>query len=98
MSKSHIKEDGAQNYLAFQPMYQYFKRVVGVGSGNYIYFWKSKGLSDENIRPLPTSDYNVILMIIMIIMLSYFGTKIRVEFTGSCLKQDKLTYTHGKKQ
>ena len=79
-------------------MYQYFKRVVGVGSGNYIYFWKSKGLSDENIRPLPTSDYNVILMIIMIIMLSYFGTKIRVEFTGSCLKQDKLTYTHGKKQ
>ena len=24
------------------------------------------------------------------------GTKIRVRFSGSCLKQDKSTYTHGK--
>ena len=24
------------------------------------------------------------------------GTKIRVRFSGSCLKQDKITYTHGK--
>ena len=30
-------------------MYIYFKRVSGVGSGNYIYFWKANGLSDENI-------------------------------------------------
>ena len=28
--------------------------------------------------------------------LSYYGTKIRVEFNGSCLKQDKVTYSHGK--
>ena len=28
--------------------------------------------------------------------LNYFGTKIRVRFSGSCLKQDKFTYTHGK--
>ena len=27
--------------------------------------------------------------------LSYFGTKIRTEFNGSCLKQDKNIYTHG---
>ena len=32
-------------------MYRYFQRVAGVGSGNHIYFWKSKGLSDENITP-----------------------------------------------
>ena len=25
-------------------------------SGNYIYFWKSKGLSDENITAPNTSD------------------------------------------
>ena len=24
------------------------------------------------------------------------GTKIRVKFSESCLKQDKITYTHGK--
>ena len=28
--------------------------------------------------------------------LSYYGTKLRVEFNASCLKQDKVTYNHGK--
>ena len=27
--------------------------------------------------------------------LSYYGSKLRVKFNGSCLKQDKITYTHG---
>ena len=71
-------------------MYWYFKRAVGVGTGNYINFWKSKGLSDENITTPPTSDCSLNPQ------LSYFGTKTRVEFRGSCLKQDKLIYTHGK--
>ena len=26
--------------------------------------------------------------------LSYYGTKTRVEFNGSCLKQDKVTFNH----
>ena len=88
--KSHFEEDGTQNYLVFQPMYRYFKRVVGVGSGNYIYVWKSKGMSDENVTSLPTSDYSFNLQ------LSCFGTKTRLEFKGSCLKHGKLKYTHGK--
>ena len=29
-------------------------------------------------------------------MKSYYGTKIRVKFNGSCLKQDKVTCSHGK--
>ena len=45
IAKSHFEEDVTQNYLVFQPMYRYFKRVVGVGTGSYIYFSKSKGLS-----------------------------------------------------
>ena len=28
--------------------------------------------------------------------LSYLGTKTRLEFIGSCLKQDKITFNHGK--
>ena len=28
--------------------------------------------------------------------LNYYGTKIRVKFTGSCLKQSKISYNHGK--
>ena len=71
-------------------MYRYFKRVSGVGTGNYIHFWKSKGLSDENITAPTTNDYSLNPQ------LSYFGVKTRVEFKGSCLKQDKITYTHGK--
>ena len=36
--KSHFEEDGTQDYLVFQPMCRYFKRVAGVGSGTYILF------------------------------------------------------------
>ena len=39
-------------------MYRYFKRVSGVGTGNYIYFWESNRLSDENIT-VPTSNYSL---------------------------------------
>ena len=80
IGKSHFEEDGTQNYLVFQAMYRCFRRVVGVGTGNYIYFWKSKGLSDENITAPTTSDYSLNPQ------LSYFGTNTRVEFKGSCLK------------
>ena len=31
--KSNFEEDGAQNYLIFQPMYRQFKKISGVGNG-----------------------------------------------------------------
>ena len=46
--------------------------------------------SDENITAPTTTDYSLNLKF------SYTGTKTREEFNGSCLKQDKITYTHGK--
>ena len=85
IGKSHFEEDGTQDYLVFQSMYGYFKRAVVVGTGDYIYFWKSKRLSDENITPPTASNYSLSPE------LSYLGTKRRVKFDGSCLKQDKLT-------
>ena len=45
--------------MVFEPMHIYLKRVSGVGSGNYIYSWKSKGLSDKNITAFNTSDYKL---------------------------------------
>ena len=36
-------------------MHRYFKWASCVGSGNYIYFWKSKGFSDENITAPTTT-------------------------------------------
>ena len=89
-SKSHFEKDGTQNYLFFQPMYRYFRRIVGVGSGNYIYYWKSKGLSDERINSITASSYKVTSQ------LSYYGTKARVELNGSYLKQGSVTFNHGK--
>ena len=87
--KSHFEEGGAQNYLVFHPMYRYFKRIVGVGSGNYIYIWKSKGLSGERISSITPSNCSITPE------LSHYGTKTRVKFNRSCLKQDKSTYSHG---
>ena len=57
--KSYFEEDFTQNYLVFQPIHKYFKRVAGVGSGNYIYFWKCERLSHENITVPTTTDYSL---------------------------------------
>ena len=70
-------------------MQKYFKRIAGVGSGNYIYIWQSKGLYDETINSNTESNRSITPE------LSYYDTKTRVEFNGSCLKQDKATYNHG---
>ena len=88
--KSYFGEDGTQNYLVFQPIQRYFKRIFGVGNGNCIYYWKSKGLSDERINSIKTSDYGITPY------LSYYDTnKIRVKFDGGCLKQDPGSLFHG---
>ena len=57
--KSNFEEDGTQNYLVFQPMSRYSKRIAGVGSGKYIYFWKSKGLSDERLDSITASNHKI---------------------------------------
>ena len=67
--KSHFEEDSTQNYFIFQPIYRYFKKIIGVGSGDFVYFWRSRGLSDESINSPITSDY------IITSKLSYYGTK-----------------------
>ena len=51
--KSYFEDDGTQNYLVFQTIYKYFKKI---GNTDHISAWKSKGLSDKNINPPPTSD------------------------------------------
>ena len=40
-------------------MQKYFKRIAGVGSGNYIYLWKSKGLSHERINSNTASNRSI---------------------------------------
>ena len=78
-------EDGTQAYLIFQPLYRYFKTITNT---SYILSWKSRGLSNESIKPPATYDNSLTPE------LSYYDFNIRVKCTGSCLKQPKITYTH----
>ena len=86
IGKSHFEEDGTQNYLAFQPINRYFKLITKT---LYISSWKSKGWSSETIKPPSTPDNSLTPLI------DYVGNKTRLKFSGSCLKQPKLQYTHG---
>ena len=71
-------------------MYRYFKKIAGVGNGSYIYYWKSEGLPDEKINSIKTPNHSITPN------LSYYGTKTRVEFNGSCLKQKSVTFNYKK--
>ena len=86
IGRSHFEKYGIQNYLVFQPM----NRSFNVTANDYISYWKSKGLSSETITP-PTTSYNSLTP-----RQSYYGTKKRVKFTGSCLKQPKMSFDHKK--
>ena len=54
------------------------------------YHGKSKGISNEGIKPPTTSDNSLNPKLI------YYGTKTRVQFTGRWLKQPNFTFTHKK--
>ena len=62
---------------------------MGNGGFYYVLSWTSKGLSNESIKPPTTSD-NILTPISI-----YYGTKAKVSFDMSCLKQDKVTFNNG---
>ena len=63
----------------------------------YISSWKSKGLCDENFKAPTTSDNSLNPTLnYYYYYYYYYGTKIRVKFTESCLKQSKILYNHKK--
>ena len=79
--------DGSRAYLIFQLIH----RCVKINANTiYISEWKSKGLSDESIKPPPTSDNSLTPLI------DYYSYNIRVTFNGSILRQLKASYTHEK--
>ena len=79
----NLRYDGTQNYLVFQTIQSFFWGGVGGGRG-------SKGLSDEIVKSTPTTAN------ILNPLLNYVGTKIRVKFKGSCLKQHEISSNRGK--
>ena len=75
---------GKQNYLVFLPMGKYFKLNSVLNTADYILSWKSKGISNEIIKPSTTSDNSLTPE------LNYYGTKTRVKFTKSCLNNQVI--------
>ena len=84
------KGSGKQNYLVFLPLRKYFKLNSVAGAADYVLSWQSKGLSNESIKP-PTTTNNSLTP-----ELNYYGTKTKVKFTGSCLKQSNHILTNKK--
>ena len=81
---------GKQNYLVFLPMGKYFKLNSVVGVIDRVLSWQSKGLTNKSIKAPTTSDNSLTPE------LNYYGTKIRIKFTRSCLKQPDHIFTHKK--
>ena len=61
-----------------------------IANTDYVSSWKSKGLFTETIKPPATYGNSLTPAV------SYYGTRTRVKFNGSCLKQPNVSYTHGK--
>ena len=58
--KSHfVDNDGTQNYSVFQPVGRCFRRIIGVGNNEYIYFWKSKSFLNKRINSITASKIRV---------------------------------------
>ena len=71
-------------------MGKYFKLNSVAKTADYVLSWKSRGISNESIKP-PTTTNNTLNP-----ELNYYGTKTRVKFIRSCLKQSDHIYTHKK--
>ena len=86
--KSHFEDDGTQNWLVFQPIHRHFKTASD--NPSVILSWKPKGFSGESIKRPTTSNK------FLDPSLHFVGTRARVRFSRDCLKQEKITFNHGK--
>ena len=96
IDKSRFEEDGAQNYLVFQPIKRYFK-IEKI----YRYF-KMENISHhlkDDLKDYLTKVLHLMLpLIILTPLIDYYGSKVRVKFNKGCLKQpNKLAFDYGRK-
>ena len=71
-------------------MTKYFKLNTVVDVIDRVLSWQSKEMSNESIKP-PTTSNNSLNP-----RLSCYGSKIRVQFTRSCLRQPNFAFSHKK--
>ena len=76
--------------FSVSPIEKYFKLNSVIDAADYVLSWQPKGLSNESIKP-PTATNSSLTP-----ELNYYGTKTKIKFTGSCLKQSGHILTHKK--
>ena len=86
IDQSYFHNDGAQLYLIFQPIRQTITTFSGLS--DTVSKWKSKGLSNGNIEPPFTTNKSLSLKQVWM-----HNFKIRLRFTGRCLRQEFATFT-----
>ena len=79
LGKSFFDNDGSQNYLIFQPIYNTFR--MKSGNTETVIAWKCKTLSDESSKPPTTTGNSLALKLKWIDDL-----KIAAEFRGGLLE------------
>ena len=71
-------------------MRKHFTLNSVVDTADYVLSWQSKGLSNESIKPITTTNNRHTPK------LNYYGTKTKIKFPRSCLKQSSHIFTHKK--
>ena len=78
IGKSNFEEDGAQNYLVFQPIFRHFKKLL---IKSLFHHGNLKNYLTKILHLMPP------LTIGLTPLIDYSGSKVRVKFNKGCLKQ-----------
>ena len=86
IGQSYFNNNGAQLYLIFQPIHKTITTFSGLPG--IISEWESKGLSNETFMLPFTSNKSISPKLVWM-----NNSRIRLEFKGTCLKQEKAPFT-----
>ena len=87
-SRYFFEDDGIQNYFIFQAIHKYFKTVSA--DNDTILLWRSKGFSNQSNKATTTPNK------LLNSSLDYVGSRLKVNFTGDSLKQERLDFRYWK--
>ena len=87
IGQSYFGNNGSQNFLIFQLINKTLTTFAGLP--DTIVEWESTGLSNEKINPHFTEQ----IVVFPPKLVWKNNSRIEVEFKGSSLKQDKVTFT-----
>ena len=88
--KNYFEKDGTQNWFVFQPKGKYLK-VTYKNNIGYILSWKSKELSDLEIK-----SFNLLNHLLNPHIDKYDMSKIRIKFNGNFLNRFPPSIIHDK--